>query len=65
MPTYSNAQAKVKILIFNVQFPGNWYGFGIILNDFRSSTIQAIQIEFSFAQFENPKNPGIQPIYDL
>ena len=52
MPTYSHSYAKVKIWIFNVQFPGNWYGFGIILNDFRSSTIQAIQIYKAIANKE-------------
>ena len=25
---------------------------------------QAIQIQFSFHEFENPKNPGIQPMYE-
>ena len=30
MSTYSNAHAKHKNFISNVQFPGNWFGFGII-----------------------------------
>ena len=34
-----NAYAKVKKLIFHVEFQGNWFEFGIILNDFLSSTI--------------------------
>ena len=63
MSTYSNAHAKIKNWIFDVQFPGNWFGFSIILHDFWSSTICAIRIQFSFAQFKNPKNPGIQPTY--
>ena len=33
-PTYPNAYAKVKKLIFHVEFPGNSFEFGIILNDF-------------------------------
>ena len=51
--------------MFDVQFPGNWFGFSIILHDFWSSTICAIRIQFSFAQFKNSKNPGIQPNYNL
>ena len=43
MPTYLNAHAKVKKWIFEVQFPGNWFKFGIIGNDFWSSTFWAIQ----------------------
>ena len=34
VPTYSNAHAKVKKLIFEVQFPRYLFDFGIILNDF-------------------------------
>ena len=59
MYTYPNAYEKVKKLIFNVQFTGNRFEFGTIENDFWSSTIWAIQIHFSFAEY---KNPGIQPI---
>ena len=33
----------------------------VIENDFCSSTIWAIQIQDSFAEFKNPKIPGIQP----
>ena len=44
MSTYPNAYAKAKKLIFHVEFPGNWFEFGIILNDFWSSTIWAFQI---------------------
>ena len=39
MSTYSIAHAKVRKLIFDIRFPGNWFGFGIILNDFRSYII--------------------------
>ena len=53
--------AKVKKWIFEVHFPGNWFEFGIIVNDFWSFTIWAIQISVSFAGFKNPKIPGIQP----
>ena len=35
--------------------------FGIILNDFRSSAISAIQIEVLFMKVKNLKNPGIEP----
>ena len=61
MPTYTNAYAKVKKSIFDIQFPGNWFEFGMIENDFWSSTIWAIQIQVSYTEFENPKNPGIEP----
>ena len=44
MPTYSNAHAKVEKWIFEVQFPGNWFEFDIIVNNFWSSTIWVIQI---------------------
>ena len=60
MSTYSNAYAKVKNWIFDVYFPGNLFGFCIILNDFLISTIWALQIKFPFAQL---KNPRIQPNY--
>ena len=61
MYTYPNAYAKVKNLISDVKFTGNWFEFGTIENDFWSSTIWAIQIQVSFLEFENPENPGIQP----
>ena len=63
MSTYTNTHAKVKNWIFEIQFPGNWFEFGIIGNDFWSSTIWATQIHFFFAEFKNPKIPGIQPNY--
>ena len=65
MSTYLNAHAKIKKLIFDIQFPGNRFQLGIIKNDFWSSTIWAIQIQASFPEFKNPKNPGIQPIHEL
>jgi len=34
---------KLKVWIFDSQFPGNRFMFGIILNDFRSSTFWANQ----------------------
>ena len=58
---YWNAYAKVQKWIFLHGFPGNWFKFGIILNDFWSSIIWANQIQVSSAEFKNPKNPGIQP----
>ena len=48
--------------IFHVWFPWNWFEFGIIRNDFWSSTVWAFQIQVWFTEFKNPKNPGIQPI---
>ena len=65
MSTYPKTHAKVKNWIFNVQFPGNWFGSGIIWNDFWSSIIWDNQIQVSFAGFKNHKNPGIQPTYEL
>ena len=61
MSTYSNAHAKVKKLIFEVQFPGNWFESDIIGNDFLQSDL----FRFSCTDFENPKNPGIQPIHTV
>ena len=61
--TYTNAHAKIKKWIFSCWFQGNWLKFCIISNDFWSSTIWAIQIQFSFTEFKNSKNPGIQPFY--
>ena len=58
MPAHPNAHANDKKWICGVQYQGNWFEFGIIGNDFYSSTISAI----SFAVFKNPKIPGIQPI---
>ena len=61
MPTYLNAHAKIRKLIFEVQFPGNWFEFDIIGNDFSSSTIGDIQILVFFTGTEIPKKNGIQP----
>ena len=61
MSTYPNAHAKIKKLISDIQFPENRFELGIIKNDFWSSTIWAIPIQVSFPEFENLKNPGIQP----
>ena len=55
--TYPNAHANAKTSIFDIQYQGNRFEFGIILIHFWSSTIWAIQIQFSFYEFENPKNP--------
>ena len=55
----THAHAKIENWIFDAQFPGNWFEFGIILNNFWSSTIWAIPINISSAEF---KNPGIKPI---
>ena len=65
MSTYTNSHAKLKKLISDVQFPRNGFELGIIENDFWSSIIWAIQIQVSFPEFENPKNPGIQPNHDV
>ena len=59
---YPNAYAKVKKCIFSFRFTENCFAFGIILNDFWSSTISAIQIRVSFIE---SKNPGIQPAYHI
>ena len=61
MSPYSNAHANVFMSILHFWFPGNHFEFGIILNDFSSSTIWAIQIQASFPGVEIAKNPGIQP----
>ena len=36
MSTYPNTHAKLENLISDVQFRGNWFGFGIIGNDFQA-----------------------------
>ena len=59
MFTYPNAYAKVEKWISDVQFPGNRFELGIIENDFRNSTIWAIQIQIIYTEFENPWKPGI------
>ena len=56
-----NAHANVKKCIFVVLSPGTRFELGIIGNDFQSSTIWAIRILVLFTEFENSKNPGIQP----
>ena len=38
------AYAKIEDLIFDYQFPGNWFELGIIGNNFWISTMWAIQI---------------------
>ena len=58
MSTYPNAHANVLMWIFHFWFPGNWFGFGIILNDFERSTI----FQVSFPGVKIAKNPGIQPM---
>jgi len=52
---------KSEKWIFNVDFSRNGFRFGIILNDFRSSSIRDTQIVFSITLIEILKNPGIQP----
>ena len=59
---YPNAHANVKKWVFGVQFPRNCFEFGILLNDFWSSTIWAIQTQVSKTELKNPKIPGIQPM---
>ena len=44
MSTHSNAHAKIKKCIFEVHYPGNRFELGLIVNDFWSSTIWAVQI---------------------
>ena len=57
VPTYPNAHTKVKKWIFELRFQGNWFEFIVIVNDFWSSTILAIQIKVSFAGFKILKFP--------
>ena len=63
MSPYSNAHANAKKMIFDIQYPGNRFEFGIMSNDFWSSTIWASHIRLLLNEVETPKNPGIQPIY--
>ena len=46
--TYPSAQAKLKKWISNDEFPENWFKFGIILNDFWSSTFWDSQNRLAF-----------------
>ena len=64
MPTHGFVNAKVKKWIFPFWFPGNWFKFGIIWNDFFNTKILDIKIQISFSGLKNHKNPGIQPIDD-
>ena len=52
-----------KVNLIDVQFPGNKFELSVILNDFRSLKISAIQNPVSFIEFVNVKNPDIQPNY--
>ena len=45
-------------------FSSQEFKFGIIWNDFSSSTIWETQIEILFNVLRNPKNPGIHPSDD-
>ena len=63
MSTYSNANAKLKNWTFEVQFPGNYFEFDIIGNDFWSVKIWTIEIQVLYTEFEKPNNHGIQAIY--
>ena len=65
MSTHSNAHANAKKWIFDVQFPGHWFEFGIMGDDFWSRTVWVFQIQVLFAWFKNPKIPGIQPTDEL
>ena len=60
-PPYPNAHVNAKKMIFDIQYPGNRFEFGIISNDFWSSTIWASHIRLLLNEVETPKNPGIQP----
>ena len=60
--SYIKSDFHIKNLIFAVQFPGNWFGFGIILNDFWSSTF-TYWFDFHLLRSKLQKNPGIQPKY--
>ena len=46
MPTYSNAHAKVKKLIFEVQFPGNWFEFDMIEMIFEALQSELFRFKF-------------------
>ena len=64
-PTYSNAHAKVKKFIFNVQFPGDRFGMGIIFKDFLK-LFNLSYLDKSFIHWVKKfQNPGIQPSYAL
>ena len=56
LPTF-HAHANILMWIFHLWLPENWFEFGIFLNDFKSSTISAIQIQISFLGVEIAKNP--------
>ena len=55
---------KSQKVDFQRQFRRYLLDFGIILNDFWSSSIWAIHIQVSITEFRNPENPGIQPNYN-
>ena len=55
MSPYSNTHANAKKMIFDIQYLGNWFEFGIISNDFWSSTIWASHIRLLLSEVETPK----------
>ena len=61
MYTYRFAHAKVKTWIFCSKIQRICNNFGIIRNEFKSSTNWVVQIEYGLTGVENPKIPGIQP----
>ena len=63
-PTSMRSKSKRKRHQFRLFNSGNWFEFGIILNDFFSSTIWSIQIKVWRTEVKNPKIPGIQPMHN-
>ena len=63
MSTYSNAHAKVKKWILNVELPRNSFEFGTIFNDSSSSLIWDTQILVPFTGTKIPNQSMIFLLY--
>ena len=58
-----NAHAKVKKGIFEVQLSENCSSLVWMEMIFEALRSSAFQIQVSYNEFENPKNPGFQSIH--
>ena len=48
-PKYSNAYTKDKTQIFEVQFPGNLFEFGMIGSDFDALQFELVRFKFKLS----------------
>ena len=65
LPIYGFAHAKINKSIFISRILAFIGDIDILLNDFQSWFEWAIKILVKSIWVENPKNPGIEPTYEL